>query len=310
MLLTPQTPGNTDLSDAPKTVSVSFIASYRAIASRCIMAFAVVSDAGLEFLVEAELQPQIVAASAKCRVGLGRVSKPNLPEELQKAMPRQLAEDDIDLIIEDVGRGGGGKPPSSDGGDDGEGHNRRRDPERPPYQRRYYIAVIIAIVAVLMFFMALAGAFIVRRGSSADWIPIHLPPILWVNTVLLLASSATLELARRKLARGELSAFHNLWILTTVLGAAFLAGQFVAWRLLEAQGVFLASNPASSFFYIFTGAHAVHLFGGVAVLLYVAARKFEKSRISRVAAAEVASYYWHFMDALWVFLLALIYVGK
>lgn len=225
-------------------------------------------------------------------------------------MPGKSAQDDIELIIEHVGRGGGGKPPSGDGGDDGDGYQQGRDPSRPSYQRRYYTAVIVAMVAILVFFMALASAYIVRRGASAEWIPIRIPPILWINTVVLLASSATLELARRKLAKADARAFRNLWILTTALGAAFLTGQFIAWRQLEAQGVFLASNPASSFFYIFTGAHAVHLFGGVAVLLYVAARKFEQARISRTAAVEVASYYWHFMDALWVFLLALIYVGR
>src|SRR5215470_14402658 len=212
-------------------------------------------------------------------------------------MPGKLAERDIELVIEHVGRGGG-QPPRRDGGDDGENNQRRPEPGRPPYQRRYHTAVIVAIVAVLVFFMALASAYIVRRGASNDWVPIHVPPLLWLNTLVLLLSSATLEFARRKLAGGDLPQFQKLWLLTTILGAAFLAGQYVAWRQLQAEGVFIASNPASSFFYIFTGAHAVHLFGGVAVLLFVALRNFQRSRIPRAAAAEVASYYWHFMDAL------------
>ncbi len=225
-------------------------------------------------------------------------------------MPGKLVQDDIELIIENVRRGGGGKPPQRDGGDDGSSGGGRRDSSRPGQQRRYQTALVVGIVAILMFFMALASAYIVRRGSSGDWTPIHIPPILWVNTVILLASSATLELARRKLAKGDLGAFRQLWVATTVLGVLFLAGQYAGWRQLEAQGIFIATNPASSFFYIFTGAHAVHLFGGVAALLFVAVRKFERAKISRAAAAEVASYYWHFMDALWVFLLALIYVGR
>jgi len=224
-------------------------------------------------------------------------------------MPGKSVQDDIELIIENVGRGGGGKPPQRDGGDDGSGGGRR-DSSRPGQQRRYQTALVVGIVAILMFFMALASAYIVRRGSSGDWTPIHIPPILWVNTVILLASSATLELARRKLAKGDLGAFRKLWVVTTILGVLFLAGQYAGWRQLEAQGIFIATNPASSFFYIFTGAHAVHLFGGVAALLFVAVREFERAKISRAAAAEVASYYWHFMDALWVFLLALIYVGR
>ena len=225
-------------------------------------------------------------------------------------MPGKSVQDDIELIIENVGRGGGGKPPQRDGGDDGSSGGGRRDWSRPGQQRQYQTALVVGIVAILMFFMALASAYIVRRGSSGDWTPIHIPPILWVNTVILLASSATLELARRKLANGDLGAFRKLWVVTTILGVLFLAGQYAGWRQLEAQGIFIATNPASSFFYIFTGAHAVHLFGGVAALLFVAVRKFERAKISRAAAAEVASYYWHFMDALWVFLLALIYVGR
>jgi len=74
--------------------------------------------------------------------------------------------------------------------------------------------------------------------------------------------------------------------------------------------VYMASNPASSFFYIFTGAHGVHLLGGVGALLYVNFRRPETRGISLPTAAEITSYYWHFMDGLWVFLLALLYLGK
>jgi cytochrome c oxidase subunit 3 len=104
--------------------------------------------------------------------------------------------------------------------------------------------------------------------------------------------------------------FKKLWMLTTGLGIAFLVGQVVAWKQLATQGIYLATNPASSFFYIFTGAHALHLIGGVGALIYVAWRNFDRANVTRTVAAEVASYYWHFMDALWLFLLALLYLGK
>ena len=225
-------------------------------------------------------------------------------------MPRQSDTLDIELIIEDVGRGGGGQPPARGGGDDGGRGGRPPEPHRPAYERRYYTALIVAVVAIFIFFMALASAFIVRRGFGRDWVGIRVPAILWVNTAVLLASSVTLEFARRKLADGDPAAFRRFWTVTTLLGVAFLAGQFAAWRILDAQGVYMASNPASSFFFVFTGAHAAHLLGGVAVLLFVALRDFAKSRLPRAVAAEVAGYYWHFMDALWVFLLALLYLGK
>jgi len=226
-------------------------------------------------------------------------------------MPGTTAVPDIELIIEDVGGGGGGPTPPPGGGDDGDGDDgKRRRPGRTPSPNRYYTGIALGIVSILMFFMALASAFLVRRGTSGDWIPVHFPAVLWLNTLALIASSFTLERARRALSRLDLSGFRKLWAVTTGLGALFLIGQLVAWRQLVAQGVFMASNPASSFFYIFTAAHGVHLLGGVGALLYVLARKFDNTRIALPTAAEIASYYWHFMDGLWVFLLALLYLGK
>ncbi len=224
-------------------------------------------------------------------------------------MPGTTAVPDIELIIEDGGGGGGPTPPPG-GGDDG-GDGKRRRPGGRPSPNRYYTGITLGIVSILMFFMALASAFLVRRGTSGDWIPVHLPAVLWINTLALIASSFTLERARRSLSRLDVSGFRKLWAVTTGLGALFLIGQLVAWRQLVAQGVFMASNPASSFFYIFTAAHGVHLLGGVAALVYVLVRKFDNKRsIALPTAAEVASYYWHFMDGLWVFLLALLYLGK
>jgi cytochrome c oxidase subunit 3 len=142
------------------------------------------------------------------------------------------------------------------------------------------------------------------------WVPVHLPKILWLNTAILLASSYTLEKARRRLLETDFSGFRKLWRATTILGILFLAGQVVAWLQLVAAGVFIASNQATSFFYIFTAAHAVHLLGGIFALLYVAMRDFEKGKISRNTAVKITSYYWHFMDGLWVFLLLLLYLGR
>jgi cytochrome c oxidase subunit 3 len=223
-------------------------------------------------------------------------------------MPGTTAVPDIELIIEDVGGGGGGPTPPPGGGDDGDDGKRRRP--GAPSPNRYYTGIALGIVSILMFFMALASAFLVRRRTSADWIPVHLPAVLWLNTLALIASSFTLERARRSLSRLDVSGFRKLWAVTTGLGALFLIGQLVAWRQLVAQGVFMASNPASSFFYIFTAAHGVHLLGGVGGLLYVLVRKIDKTSIALPTAAEVASYYWHFMDGLWVFLLALLCLGK
>lgn len=222
-------------------------------------------------------------------------------------MPATTTEE-IELIVEKKGGGGGGSLPPvfKDGGGGDEGKKR---PNKPVSPGRYYTGIAIGIVAVLMFFMALASAFLVRKGG-ADWVPVHIPALLWLNTGVLLASSGTLELARKRLTRSDVLGFRRLWLVTTVLGVLFLVGQVAAWRILVKQGIYLASNPASSFFYIFTGAHALHLLGGVAALIYVARRNYDTAKITRTVAAEVTSYYWHFMDALWLFLLALMYLGK
>jgi len=227
-------------------------------------------------------------------------------------MPGTTAPPEIELIIEDI-RGGGGKPPAG-GGDDGDdgsgGDGDHRDRKQSPSPKRYSTAIAIALISIMMFFMALAAAFIVLRRGSDAWVTVHLPPILLANTLILLASSFTLEAARRRLSLADASGFRKFWLLTTGLGILFVAGQFFAWRQLVAQGVYIASNQASSFFYIFTGAHGVHLLGGVGALLYVSFRKIDATRVSLPAAAEITSYYWHFMDGLWVFLLALLYLGK
>jgi len=222
------------------------------------------------------------------------------------AGPTTTQELETPVIEQKNGGGGGDLPPAggSGGGDDDKNHRKRQ-----PSPNRYYTGVAIGIVAVLMFFMALASAFLVRKGG-ADWVPARIPALLWLNTIVLITSSVTLELARKRLAHSDASGFRRLWLATTILGVVFLVGQVVAWRVLVGQGIYLASNPASSFFYIFTGAHALHLLGGVGALLFVAKRNFRRAQVTQTVAAEVTSYYWHFMDALWLFLLALLYLGR
>jgi cytochrome c oxidase subunit 3 len=223
-------------------------------------------------------------------------------------MPGSSIVDDIELIIEDIG-GGGGKLPPAGGGDDGGDNGKRHRPPLPS-SRRYATAVGVVIVSIVMFFMAMASAYIYLRASSNRWVPLHLPWIVWVNTAVLLLSSGVMELARRRLAMADVRQFRKLWFVATALGVLFLFGQLAAWRQFVLEGFYVATNQGSSFFYIFTGLHGLHLLGGICALLYVAFRKFEKAKVSRVVAAEVASYYWHFMDGLWIFLLALLYLGK
>ncbi len=226
-------------------------------------------------------------------------------------MPSTTSTKEIELIIENSGGGGGGNLPPAGGNGGGDGTGGGKKPGKgSPSARRYFTGMAVGIVSILMFFMALASAFLVRKGMSGDWVPVQIPLLLWINTAVLLLSSGTLEVARKRLSNADDSGFNRYWMLTTSLGVAFLIGQVVAWRQLAHQGIYLASNPASSFFYIFTGAHALHLIGGIVALVYVARRNFSEANVTRSVAAEVTSYYWHFLDALWLFLLALLYLGR
>jgi len=229
-------------------------------------------------------------------------------------MPGPSVLDDIELLIEDISGGGSGKPPSRDGddGDDGQSRGGGGSPEPSGSStRKYSTAMALTMLSILMFFMVLTAAFVVLRVNNLHrWSGVRIPWILWINTLVLMASSATLELAKRSLQMDSLGGFRKLWALTTALGAIFIGGQLIAWMQLAASGVFLTSRLASSFFYVFTALHAAHLMGGICALLYVGIRKFEKARISRTVAVGVTSYYWHFMDGLWLFLLALLYFGQ
>jgi cytochrome c oxidase subunit 3 len=204
----------------------------------------------------------------------------------------------------------GGGPPAGRGADGGD--SRGDFGSFYARERRMYLTgVSVALAGILMFFMALASSYIVRKGTGTDWQPIEMPGILWVNTAVLVASSVTVEVARRKLAQGGgVSEFRNWWAITTALGMLFLGGQIVAWRELADQGLFLATNPSSSFFYVLTASHGAHLLIGVLALLYVALRTGQAAWRRRAIAAEGIAIYWHFLDGLWVFLLLLLNFGR
>ena len=158
--------------------------------------------------------------------------------------------------------------------------------------------VWVGIAAITLMFAAFTGAMVVRR-TEADWLHFRLPPILYVNTLVLLVSSATLERARGRLAAG------TQWLAITLgLGLLFVLGQILAWRNLAAQGLFLSTSPSSAFFYVFTAVHGAHLLWGIAALAYVLGRARRADSVA--GALNAAALYWHFLAALWLGLLLLL----
>jgi cytochrome c oxidase subunit III len=172
--------------------------------------------------------------------------------------------------------------------------------------------VWVGLAAISMSFAALTSALVVRRGGAVDWRHFTLPSVLYLNTVVLFASSFTLELGRRRIATfmgGLRSGAANpaRWLyVTLLLGMLFVAGQYVAWRQLSAQGLYLATNPSSSFFYVFTAAHGLHVLGGLGGLGRVIGKL--NKLVLRRSTLDATSRYWHFMDLLWVYLLLLLWM--
>jgi cytochrome c oxidase subunit 3 len=165
--------------------------------------------------------------------------------------------------------------------------------------------VWVAIATISMSFAALTSAMVVRASAAPDWRHFRLPPILYFNTLVLLASSFTLASARRRItAVPTLDGLSGLYG-TLGLGLLFVTGQVVAWRQLGAQGLFLATSPSSAFFYLFTALHGLHVLGGLAGLLYVL-RGLRRVGPVPATALGAAALYWHFMDVLWLYLLVIL----
>jgi cytochrome c oxidase subunit 3 len=230
----------------------------------------------------------------------------------------------------------GGDPPSHGGGGNG---NERGGSESSDYGgrlRRARLGLVVGLTAVVMLFMGFTSAMLVRRGLptfdqqtntySRDWIPIRLPwTLILINTAVLLASSVTIEFARRDISRqmalapvrsipgvslGDEKRFPWLGS-TVVLGLGFLAGQFLVFRVLQQQHAFVNRNPSNSFTYLLLATHAVHLAGGVIALIYAAAitwlnRPVEARRI----VIDVTAWYWHFMAFLWMYIFVILLIAR
>lgn len=212
-------------------------------------------------------------------------------------------------------------PPPGLGGRDGPGGGAEPSPVATAR-----VGLWILLVAVTMLFVAFTVSYLSRR-SATDWTSVSLPRLLWLNTAALLASSVVLERTRRAGRRGGTAPVRRGLIVVGGLGALFLLGQIAAWRQLAATGVFMSSNPHSAFFYLLTAVHGLHLLGGLGGLGYAL------SRTSSIAAAdpagsvpapqgrtvpapgggaipavEGATLYWHFLGALWVYVLLIMSV--
>jgi cytochrome c oxidase subunit 3 len=179
-----------------------------------------------------------------------------------------------------------------------------RGPEGPGLDTTRF-GLLAFLGTVSMLFIGFTSALMLRR-ASADWQPIQAPALLWWNTALLALSSLALERSRRLMARGEASGARRALQAAAGLGALFVAGQLLAWRGLAAQGIYLSSNPASSFFYLLSGVHLAHLAGGLVWLAVVLAQAW-RGGSAAPARLSLLALYWHFLGGLWLYLLVVLF---
>jgi len=244
--------------------------------------------------------------------------------------------------IERKAPGTGGKPPvdrrptgGGGGGGDDDWKNSQRGPRELLHRTR--AAVFCVLASDMVVFLVLVVIFYARQASMhmdprtlrqiGDWHPILLPlPILFLNTAVLLLSSLTMEQARRHIFRefdvleewlglGRPAIRRTLpWVgATLLLGCAFLAGQFAAWRQLKAQGFAFdeSATPASYFFYLITYVHAGHLVVGVVALVICLCALTRLKRVeSRQIAVDSTAWFWHTMGLVWLVLFGVLVLGQ
>jgi cytochrome c oxidase subunit III len=226
-----------------------------------------------------------------------------------------------------LGGNGGAPPIPFHGGGDGDDHARYLQMRL----RRARLGMGVGIIGIVMVFVSFTSAYVVRQGMPSfdprtnslvhEWFPVPLPRLLLINTFVLLLSSVAMELARRQTARQvalvQAAAIPGVslgeekqipWLaLTALLGAIFLAGQWMVWRELAARGYYLATSASSSFVYLLTAVHGVHLLGGIVALLTAfAASLLRRPLDSQFVVQDVTGWYWHFMAILWVYILCLL----
>src|SRR5690349_6579837 len=163
----------------------------------------------------------------------------------------------------------------------------------------------ITMGSIIMMFAGLTSAYIVR-SNQANWLEFSLPGIFWYSTVVILASSVFMHLSLKAFKAREMKRYRALITITAFLGILFAALQFLGFQNLNTHGVQLlgeGSNPSASFLAIIVGLHVLHVLGGVIALLIIFFKAYSsKSKNYSAVPIEVAGTYWHFVDALWIYL--------
>ncbi len=163
-------------------------------------------------------------------------------------------------------------------------------------------AMWLFIVSVIMVFAGLTSAYLVRQADG-NWLMFDLPSSFFITTGIILLSSVTMHWAYISAKRDNLEATKMAVSITTILGIAFLVGQVLAWGDLVERNVYFVGNPSGSFVYVISGLHGLHIVGGVVFLLILLRSVFSfKVHAKNLTQIQICATYWHFLDALWLYL--------
>ena len=161
----------------------------------------------------------------------------------------------------------------------------------------------VAVASIVMMFAGLTSAYIVKR-NQANWITFELPAMFWYSTAVIIISSITLYLSNSAFKKREMAKYRSLVVATLLLGIIFVVLQGIGFGQLWLKGITLTRNVSFSFLYVIVGLHTLHVLGGLVALVVLFAKAFSgKTRNYDIVPLEVISTYWHFVDALWIYLL-------
>lgn len=165
-------------------------------------------------------------------------------------------------------------------------------------------ALWVGIATIIMMFGAFTSAYLVRRAAG-NWYEFRLPDIFWLSTAVIVLSSLTLHASYRAFTRGAERPYKSWLVTTLVLGLLFVVLQYAGWQAMTAMGATFTVNPSSSFIYVISGVHAMHVLGGVTALIVALIHAYAlpfKPTPRRRLRFELVVHYWHFVDVLWVYL--------
>ena len=175
---------------------------------------------------------------------------------------------------------------------------------------------MIWLASELMFFAALFAMYFTLRSVNPEIWAVDTQllniPFASINTTILVLSSVTCQMGVFAAERGDVKNLRKWFIITFIMGSVFIAGQITEYTELVHQGLTLSSSPYGSVFYLTTGFHGLHVTGGLIAFLFVLARTYVAKRFTheQATSAIVVSYYWHFVDVVWIALFATIYLVK